>query len=417
MPTPEYHPRLADRYLADLLTVFPAVMINGARATGKTTTATQFAAQIERLDQPGVAAAYRADPDAALRRAARPLLLDEWQEVPTVLGAVKRAVDAGSQPGQFILTGSVRADLQHETWAGTGRTVRMSMYPLSERELRQGANADAPPFLQRLASSGIDDLHLPTDVPDIDGYVDRALRSGFPELAYRERTPEQQAIWLASYLDDLITRDARTLDINKDPTKLRRYLHALALNNAGMPADATLYRAADVNAKTAASYDRLLRDLYILDIIPAWTNNRIDRLLRAGKRCLVDTGLAASAAGLTRQAVLKDHDLLGRWFEAFAIAQLRSEVALMQPQPTLHHLRQESGRREIDLLVELSPDRLIAIECKAGSAPDDRDARHLIWLRDRLGAQFVAGVVLHAGPAVYQLDDRVYAIPLCAMWG
>ena len=224
-------------------------MINGARATGKTTTATQFAAQIERLDQPGVAAAYRADPDAALRRAARPLLLDEWQAVPTVLGAVKRAVDAGSQPGQFILTGSVRADLQHETWAGTGRTVRMSMYPLSERELRQGANADAPPFLQRLASNGIDDLHLPTDVPDIDGYVDRALRSGFPELAYRERTPDQQAIWLASYLDDLITRDARTLDINKDPTKLRRYLHALALNNAGMPADATLYRAADVNAK------------------------------------------------------------------------------------------------------------------------------------------------------------------------
>ena len=155
----------------------------------------------------------------------------------------------------------------------------------------------------------------------------------------------------------------------------------------------------------------------MLDIIPSWTNNRIDRLVRAGKRCLVDTGLAASAAGLTRQAVLKDHDLLGRWFEAFAIAQLRSEVALMQPQPTLHHLRQESGRREIDLLVELSPDRLIAIECKASAAPDARDARHLFWLRDRLGEQFVAGVVLHAGPAVYQLGDRVYAIPLCGVWG
>ena len=77
MSTANYHRRFADAYLTDLLAVFSAVMITGARATGKTTTAAQQAAQIDRLDQPGVAASYRADPDAALRRAARPLLLDE----------------------------------------------------------------------------------------------------------------------------------------------------------------------------------------------------------------------------------------------------------------------------------------------------------------------------------------------------
>ncbi len=109
-----YQPRLADRYLADLMLSFPAVMITGARATGKTTSARQRVAQVAQLDEPGTANAFRADPDGALRRAERPLLIDEWQEVPEVLAAVKRSVDARPEPGQFVLTGSVRAELTTE---------------------------------------------------------------------------------------------------------------------------------------------------------------------------------------------------------------------------------------------------------------------------------------------------------------
>jgi len=108
---------MADAHLAELLADFPAVMITGARAAGKTTTAAKHVARIVRLDEPGVAATYRADPDAALRRTDRPVLLDEWQEVPEVLAAVKRAVDLDPAPGQFVLTGSVRAELTNETWA------------------------------------------------------------------------------------------------------------------------------------------------------------------------------------------------------------------------------------------------------------------------------------------------------------
>lgn len=406
---------MADAYLADLLGTFPAVMITGARATGKTTTAAQQVAQVDRLDQPGIAASYRSDPDAALRRAARPLLLDEWQEVPAVLAAVKRIVDVDASVGQFILTGSVRADLQNETWAGTGRAIRMSMYPLAERELN-GRLDDQPSFFERVASSGIDDIALPARAPDIDGYVALALRGGFPELVYRDRTERQRGIWLTSYIEDLITRDAEALDLSKDPAKLRRYLNVVALNNAGMPTDATMYRAADVNAKTAAAYDQLLRNLYVLDVVPAWATGRINRLVRAGKRYMVDTGLAAAAARLTPQDVLRDNDLLGRYFDAFATAQFRPEVALMYPRPGLHHLRLEAGRREVDLVVELGPGRVLGFEFKAGAAPDDNDAKHLFWLRDQLGKDFVGGAVIHSGPAIYELGDRVYAVPLCAVW-
>lgn len=411
-----YRRRLADDHLAELLAVFPAVMINGARATGKTTTAAQHVAQVDRLDQPGVAAAYRADPDAALRRARRPVLLDEWQEVPEVLAAVKRLVDVDATPGQVVLTGSVRADLHNETWAGTGRTVRMSMYPLTERELNDRHDAGQPSFFERVATSGVADITLPREIPNIDDYMGLALRGGFPEVVYRDRTERQRGIWLTSYVDDLVTRDAAALDVGKDPVKLRRYLNVLALHNAGMPADATLYRAADVNAKTAAGYDQLLRNLYVIDVVSAWSTSRVSRLVKAGKRYLVDSGLAGAAAGMTLEAVLGDNDLLGRYFDAFATSQFRPEVALMQPRPGLHHLRLEAGRREVDLVVELGRGRVLGFEFKAGAAPDAGDAKHLSWLRDQLGDEFVGGAVIHSGPSIYELGDRVYAIPLCATW-
>jgi predicted AAA+ superfamily ATPase len=407
---------MADRYLAELCADFPAVMITGPRAAGKTTTAAQQVEQIVALDQPGVAAAYRADPDAALRRAGRPVLLDEWQEVPEVLPAVKRVVDRDGTAGQFILAGSVRAELFNETWAGTGRIVRMSMYPLVERELRGILDPERPAFLARLATSGTDELVVPPKAPAIDDYVAMALRGGFPEVAYRDRSDRARTTWLTSYLDDLVTRDAAALDTAKDPVKLRRYLSVLALNNAGTPSDATLYRAADVNAKTAAGYDHLLRSLYVLDVVPAWTSNRLSRLIKQGKRYMVDSGLAAAAAGLDGPTVLGDPDLVGRCFDALATAQLRPEIVMSQPRPALHHLRVEGGRREVDLVVEIGASRVIGLEFKAGSAPGGDDAKHLFWLRDELGKDFAAGAVVHSGSAIYKLGERVHAIPLCAIW-
>lgn len=414
---PSYRRRLADHYLSALLADFPAVLLTGARATGKTTTALQRVSQADRLDVPGVAAAYRADPDAALRRASRPLLLDEWQEVPEVLAAVKRVVDTDATPGQFLLTGSVRAELAHEMWAGTGRVVRLAMHGLTERELHNRLEVTQPAFLTRLATTGLTDLRLPEPVPDIDAYVRLGMRSGFPEVAYRNRTEQGAGIWLDSYLDDLVTRDAAALEQPKNPAKLRRYLQVLALNNAGIPTDATLYDTATINARTAASYDLLLQNLYVLDKVPAWSANRLRSLVKAPKRYLIDPGLAATAAGLTAIDILNDADLLGRFFDAFGTAQLRPEIALMHPRPTLYHLRETHGRQEVDLVIDMGAGRVVGLEFKAGSAPTRRDAKHLLWLRDQLGKDFLAGAVLHSGAHVHEIDDRVFAIPLCALWG
>ncbi len=131
----DYVPRLVDGQLATLLAHAPAVMLTGPRAAGKTTTALRHVADLARLDRPAEAEAFRADPDAALAARSTPLLIDEWQVVPEVLGAVKRSVDLDPSPGRFVITGSVRADLDDQTWPGTGRVVRVPVWPLTQREL------------------------------------------------------------------------------------------------------------------------------------------------------------------------------------------------------------------------------------------------------------------------------------------
>lgn len=408
-----YRPRLADRVIEEAMEAFGAVMVVGPRAVGKTTTAARLAAQIDRLDVADVAAIYRADPDAALRRARRPLLIDEWQAVPEVLGAVKRAVDNDRTPGQFLLTGSVSAQTDMSTWAGTGRIVRIDMWPLSEREV-EADRAIGPGLVERLTTTWLDGV--PVGNGGLDGVVTRAVRGSFPELAYRDLTGRQRALWLSSYLDDLVTHDVAATGASRDPERLRRYIAALAEHLAGQPADATLWRDADINARTAAAYDRTLVALGLLDLVAPWATNRVKRLTKGAKRYLTDTAVAAAAARVSVDDLFADPDLLGRWFDAFAAMQVRAELAAMPSRPRLHHLRVEGGRHEVDLILDLGGRRLFGLEIKAGGAPSLDDARHLVWLRDQLGSRFAGGVVLHAGSGVAELGDRIAAVPLSAAW-
>jgi predicted AAA+ superfamily ATPase len=413
-----YRSRLVDQRLSHLLEVFPAVLVNGPRAAGKTTTAAQFCAEIVRLDQPARAVAFRADPDAALALLDEPALIDEWQEVPEVLGAVKRAVDADGRPGRFILTGSVRAELEQRMWPGTGRLVRLPMFGLTEREILGSVDPARPSFLERLVAGDPAQLVLPDKVPNLTDYIQFALRGGFPEAVLRPLAAADRQTWLDGYLEQLLLRDVRTTGhVAREPEKLRRYFEAVAANTAGMPSEKTLHETAAVNAKTAAAYDDLLTSLFVLERIPAWSTNRLSRLTMASKRYIVDPGLVGGALALTLGTVLADGGMLGRLIDTFALAQLRPEAAASPRRFRFHHLRTQGGRQEVDLVVELEAGRVFGIEIKATAAPGNADARHLRWLRDSLGDRFVGGAVLHTGPAVFRLDRGILAVPICAAWG
>lgn len=407
----DYLPRLADRVLTEMLEDHAAVLVSGPRATGKTTTAARQARSTFRLGVDREAAAVRADPVAALRGSDEPILIDEWQIVPGVLSAVKVLVDTEPRRGRFVVTGSVRGDIDSPVWPGTGRLVRLSMFGLVEREIE--GKLTGPTWLDQVLTGTVPTV---SSRLDLRSYVERALRGGFPESAIA-MSVSARARWLASYADQLVTRDAPDVDAGRDPQRLRRYLEALALNSAGTVDDTTLYGAAQISKDTARAYDRLLQNLLVIDKVPAWTSNRLKRLTLAPKRFLVDSGLLGATLRLTSDGVHRDGDLLGRLIETFVVAQLRAELALLPTSPRLHHLRTAEGRHEIDVVIEVGPRQVVAIEIKATSSPSADDARHLRWLRSELGDDaVVASIVLHSGPRTFPLDERTVACPIASLW-
>ena len=115
--------------------------------------------------------------------------------------------------------------------------------------------------------------------------------------------------------------------------------------------------------------------------------------------------------------MLRNADLLGRVIDTFVVSQLRPEREVSELAPTLYHLRQDTGRHEIDLLAEAPNGRVVGFEIKSAAAPRPDDAKHLAWLRDELGPDFVCGVLFHTGPRAFRLGERLQALPIATLWG
>ncbi len=288
------------------------------------------------------------------------------------------------------------------------------MYGLAERELE--GRASRPPFFDLMAAGGLTQLTMPSEVPDVRGYIARALRGSFPEVALAG-SDRARSRWLASYVDHVVSRDVSLAGTVRDPVRLRRYLRSVAASTAGIPTLKTLIDAAGIDRSTAVAYDTLLEQLLITESLPAWSSNRLSRLIRLPKRHLVDPAFLGPLLGVDARSVLRAGDLLGRVLDSFVVAQLRADCVVSGLSPRLFHARDANGRHEVDIVAEFADGRVIGFEVKADAAPGPDAARHLHWLKDALGSRFAAGVVLHTGPRPWRIDDSIYAVPICALWG
>lgn len=407
-----YIPRHVDGALDVLMAELPAVMLTGPRGCGKTTTALRRATAVLRLDRPEEAGAFRAAPDAVLAAQPTPLLIDEWQVVPESMGAVKRAVDAGAGAGRFLLTGSVRARLDSAGWPATGRVVPLSMWGLTVGELENWPRASG--VLDRMF--GDDDPPVATLQlgPSLTDYLDDAVRGGYPDAV--GLSDFARATWYDGYVDQLIRHDVAGLAEVRSSAGMAALLRAVALNTAGSPSLSTLAEAARIDHRTTKAYLDLLEDLRIIERIPAWTPSRLTRLVKTPKYYVADPGMAAHLAGDTRAGVLRSSDRLGRLVDTFVLAQLRPLLRLATPSVTAHHVRDTNQTREVDLVLEAANGQVVGIEVKAADSVEQRDARHLAWLRDHLGPAFHRGIVLHTGTTTYPLGERIWAWPIAALW-
>lgn len=415
-----YIPRIVDWELDELLPQLPAIALEGPKGVGKTETALRRAKTVRQLDDPAQRAITDADPARALR-GTPPLLLDEWQRVPSVWDAVRRAVDQGSPPAQFLLTGSA-SPAAAPTHSGAGRivTVRMRPLSLSERGLDEPAVS-----LRDLLAGHRPDLAGRTGV-GLGEYVDEIVHSGLPGLrSYRGRALRAQ---LDSYLNRIIDTDFEEQGLSvRRPETLRRWIAAYAAATATTASYETVRDAAtggqqDKPSRSAIQPWRdVLERLWILDPVPAWlpTQNYLNRLAQVPKHHLADPALAAAILGIDADALLKGAEagpriprsglLLGRLFESLVTLSLR--VYAQAGEARLRHLRMHAGSQEVDLIIERSDRRIIAVEVKLSRTVDEDDVRRLHWLREKIGADLLDAIVINTGPEAYRRKDGIAVVP------
>ncbi len=412
---PQYLPRLVDDVLRQRLRSHGAVLLEGPKACGKTSTARQQAGSEVRLDaDPAMRRAGLADP-AMLLDGATPRLIDEWQRVPEVWDAVRAAVDDRQQDGQFILTGSASPSESLTRHSGAMRISRLRMRPMSLYE--SGDSTGAVSLAGLLA--GADSTAAPP-VHDLTAIAELTCRGGWPATLRRDIDDAQQAA--RDYLDTIAGTDIVEVDqVRRDPRKVKALLFSLARHTSTytdlkvLAADAT-GQGEPVTAKTVSSYlDPLLR-LWVVDEQLAWGGH-----LRPGaqvrskpKRHLIDPSLAAAALGADPTALLRDREMFGFQFESLVHRDLCAYAYALGGQVRAYR---DDRDVEVDAIVVGPRSQWVGLEIKLSGSDTvlDAAAKGLV----RFGAAMRTppaglGIVVATGPS-YRRTDGVNVIALGAL--
>lgn len=403
---------MLDRFLHEA----PAYALDGPKGVGKTVTASRRAEHSWNMEWPEHRqhlAGYRDFgqlPEGTL-------FIDEWQLLPDVWNAVRRAVDDGAHGGRFLLAGSASPPSAEGTHSGAGRILSARMRPmgLHERGIYNPTVSLAEMIHGRdPAVEG----HAAVTVAD---YCEAIVSSGLPGV--RERSPQLRNQYLDSYLQRLVDRDMPDLGFTvRRPAQLRRWMAAYA---AASSTTTTLERIAAAAGEdgaiparsTTKAYREHLTQLWILDPLEAWSplQNPFKRLQQRAKHQVADPGLAARLLGLTaRHLQMPRHaDMAGRLFESLATLTVRTIAEAESAK--VGHLRTHDSREEIDLIVEGDEGQIVAIEVKLAADIRDEDVRHLKWLQQSMPDEVVDLVVISTGEYAYRRADGVAVVPLALL--
>jgi len=397
------YPRLVESALADRLRVMPAVVLTGARQTGKSTLAAERVVGHRRyatLDDLDVREVARRDP-SQLVGSPEPLTLDEVQREPGILSAVKRAIDQDRTPGRFLLTGSANLLLMRQVSESlAGRASYLTLWPMTRREQRGDGRAGRWDELLGTPDTQWRDLLLATEEPATD-WVPLARQGGYPTPALHLHTDRDRAIWFDGYVRTYLERDLQDLASISALPDVRRLMRAAALRTGQLLNQTELGRDVGLPQPTVHRWLNLLETSYLLVRLPAYAVNRTKRLIKTSKLYWSDTGVALHLAGSPAPSGAHLENLVLHDLLAWRDARLeRAEVS---------YWRTASGE-EVDFVVECG-DRLLPIEVKSGTNPSLTDATRLRSFRQEYGDRSRAGLLLHAGTRTDWLAPDVLAVP------
>lgn len=399
--------------VADALTYSRIVLLLGPRQAGKSTLVNELERRgaVRRtltLDDDLTRRAALTDPTGFAAGLPRPVAIDEVQRAPELLLAIKQIVDRETSPGQFLLTGSANIMTAPRVLdALTGRTDIVVLWPLAESEIEAaGVN-----LVDRLFAAGPPEI---TDAPiGPPAWMERALLGGFPEARTRPAgRPRRQ--WFEAYLTGLVQRDLRELGDAQKLSEMPHLIRALAAQAAGLLVADRLSQRVGLSARTVRSYIGLLETVFAVKVLPAWAPGLAARERLAPKLMFGDTGLLAHLLGADAGRVATDSRLAGTLFESFVASEVMKQLTWTERHADLYHYRRD--RQEVDLVLEARDGGIVAIEAKGSASFGAQDRRALVQLRDTLGERFRAGVLIHTGPETIPLAERIWALPVSALW-
>lgn len=339
------------------------------------------------------------------------MVIDEIQRHPALTLAIKASIDRDRRPGRFLLTGS--SDLLRSPRAGdslAGRAVTVSLRALSQGESR-GRRDD---FVHAVRGA-VDYPSVTSDVTR-EEYVRLVVGGGYPGV--RERGARLRNIWFDGYLDRLVRRDARDLIDITDPNRLMSVLRLIAANQSGELVKARFAQDAGIPATSITSYLDTIEALFLVDLLRPWTPNLTSRETGRMKAAISDSGLASRLSRVT-EGQLRPVDgtsrHLGGLMEGFVVGELLKQRSWSREEFELFHYRTGKGI-EVDIVVEYADGSVLGIEVKSGASFKSEHFRGLRYLRDKLGDRFTAGIVLNTGDAGYRFSERLFGLPVAALW-
>lgn len=389
------------------------VALLGARQVGKSTLAGEIAAHEHpatavNLDAQAPREASRGDPEGFVAGLRRPVLIDEVQRGgPDLLLAIKSAVDKDLTPGQFFITGSANVLRNRKVLdALTGRVEIVELWPLAQAEIEESDHN----FVESLFSGA------PPDVGDaqvgIGSLADRLSAGGYPEARMREGI--RRSRWFDSYLKTTLEKDLESITDAYKLKEVPRLLRLLASQAASILAPANLSRDMAIHRETVEAYIGLLEAVYLIRRLPAWTPGIGKREIRHPKGYVVDSGLLLHLLGADEERLENDGQVTGKALENFVAMEVLKHAGWSAEQPKLFHYRQ--GRDEIDLVLERRSGEIVTIEVKASASVYESDWRAMARLRDARDKSFRCGVLLYTGGTTVPLSDRIFAVPVSALW-